>query len=332
MPKIEYSLSFENYLEMAKSPKTKPDLRLASFASFVGFAGIVSGYFILHRSAEGPFVPGGLLLFGGLLFTFLAMILGVFAKKKPASPDGSTSRREYELFHADKRTFEYDETGWRLSWYEGEDARSWDRIRQINNGQKLLVLGTVTTFYWLPNDALERDGHYDKIVGLAEGAISSHGKLFDVPMRPSALVYVVAVATNNWRRRTMTQLLTYTAAILGAYWALASSAVATSPQRYWALLFAPVGIFFLECMWYLSAYYKVDWSKGASDAEIMSDCIAYRSPKARWIAEYSRLEEVCEVPGAFLLYFSKDSYHLIPKRGFSPTQLAQFRNLIGAAR
>jgi hypothetical protein len=49
----------------------------------------------------------------------------------------------------------------------------------------------------------------------------------------------------------------------------------------------------------------------------------------RWIAEYRQLLELREIPGAFLLYFDRSSYHLIPKRGFSQKQVDQFRDIAG---
>jgi len=63
--------------------------------------------------------------------------------------------------------------------------------------------------------------------------------------------------------------------------------------------------------------------------EIMSDCILYKTLTTRWIAEYRQLLELREIPGAFLLYFDRSSYRLIPKRGFSQKQVDQFRDIAG---
>jgi YcxB-like protein len=76
-------------------------------------------------------------------------------------------------------------------------------------------------------------------------------------------------------------------------------------------------------------HYTEDWSKASQNVEIMSDCILYKTLTTRWIAEYRQLLELREIPGAFLLYFDRSSYHLIPKRGFSQKQVDQFRDIAG---
>jgi hypothetical protein len=73
------------------------------------------------------------------------MILGLLAKPKSSRPDPTVLRREYDLFHADRRAIEFDENGWRLFWYEGEDVRPWSCLRQVYDLDTLLLLGTGTT-------------------------------------------------------------------------------------------------------------------------------------------------------------------------------------------
>lgn len=42
--------------------------------------------------------------------------------------------------------------------------------------------------------------------------------------------------------------------------------------------------------------------------------------------------ELREIPGAFMLYFDLNSYYLIPKHGFSPEQIVQFRDVVSENR
>jgi YcxB-like protein len=97
------------------------------------------------------------------------------------------------------------------------------------------------------------------------------------------------------------------------------------------LAVVPVSLIFGEGFLYLRKYFNTDWSKAARNAEIMSDCIGYKTETDRWIAEYCRLKEMREIPGAFLLYFDQNSYHLLPKRGFSSAQIAQFRETVSSS-
>lgn len=331
MPKIEYTLSFENYLEMVRgSQKGGQDLRIGLASAIAGLCCLATGYFFLKMNVNGSFFPGGLLLMIGLLLTFLAMFFGVFAKPKSPPFDTTALRREYEVFHADHRSIDFDESGWRLSWYEGEDVRPWSCLRQIHDGETILMLATTTTGYWLPKDALQRVGQLDHLKTLAESYLTNRKKLFEVPMRSSAQVYLVAAMFHHWRRQMLTKLLTCAALTLVAYWVV-YAAPAQHARSLWGLAVVPVSLIFGEGLVYLRKYFNTDWSKTARNAEIMADCIGYNTKTDRWIAEYRRLQEVRELPGAFLLYFDRKSYHLLPKRGFSSAQIAQFKQTVSSA-
>lgn len=329
MPKIEYTLSFENYLEMMNGSRKKVQVSSIATASAIGgLCCFAAGYSFLKMNI-GSFFPGGLLLMIGLSLALLAMFIGLFARPKSPQLDSTALRREYDLFHADRRTIEFDETGWRLSWYEGHDVRPWSCLRHVHDGQTILVLTTATTPYWLPKQALHGVGQMDHLKTLAESCLLNRKKLFQIPMLPSALVYSGAALFHNWHRHLLTRLLSYAALTLIAYWVVyaAPAQKAGSP---WGLAVVPLCLIFGEELLYLRAYFKADWSKAAQNADIMSDCIGYKSKTDLWIAEYRRLKEVQEIPGAFLLYFDRNSYHLLPKRGFSSAQIAQFRKIVSS--
>lgn len=329
MPKIEYTLSFENYLEMMSGSRKKVQVSGIATASAVsGLCCFAAGYSLLRLNIRGgTFFPGGLLLMIGLVLTLLAMFIGLFATAKSPQLDSTALRREYDLFHADRRTIEFDETGWRLSWYEGHDVRPWSCLRHIHDGETILVLATGTTAYWLPKQALQSAGQMDRLKALAESYLVNRKKLFEVPMRPSALLYSAAAIVHNWHRQLSTRLLSYAALTLIAYW-IVYAAPAQKGGSLWALAVVPLCLIFGEALIYVRTYFKTDWSKAAQNAEIMSDCLGYSTKTDRWIAEYRRLKAVREIPGAFLLYFDRNSYHLLPKRSFSPTQIAQFRKIV----
>ena len=114
---------------------------------------------------------------------------------------------------------------------------------------------------------------------------------------------------------------------LVGYWIFSSVGDVPSTGL-WALAVVPLFLILCECLFYLVKYYKEDWSKASPNAEIMSDCIGYETKTVRWIVEYRQLMQLREIPGAFLLYFDLNSYHLIPKHGFSLEQIAQFRDVV----
>jgi hypothetical protein len=164
MPRIEYTLSFENYLEMMSVPRKKGEVsRIATAAAISGLCCLAAGFAFLKMYIQGSFFPGGLLLMICLLLTLLAMFFGLFAKPRSRQLDSTALRREYDLFHADRRTIEFDENGWRLSWYEGQDIRPWSCLRHVHDGETILALATVTTGYWVPKQALQCVGQLDQL-------------------------------------------------------------------------------------------------------------------------------------------------------------------------
>jgi len=329
MPRVEYTLSFENYLEMT-GPRTKvPRYRTALTCALVGFCGIVAGYGYLHIWPDTKTIIGGSLLGLGLLATFLALVLSFFAKPKFSRPDTSLLEREFVRSHADKRAIEFDENGWRLFWYEGEDVRPWSCVRAIHELKTLLVLSTETTPYWLPKAALEEQGQLANFKALAEAALKKHEVLFAVPMRPGVLVYVAAQLYHYWRLQLQSRVLWYSLATLFCYWIVASNSGAESHSD-WLVILLPVLFFICEILYYVRNYFFTNWSEASQDAEVMSDCVGYRTDTVRWIVGYRLLRKCRESPGAFLLYFEPSKFHLIPKRGFSKEQIAQFRKLISA--
>lgn len=328
MPRIEYTLSFENYLEMTSFRREKPKYRAAVISALLGFSFIALGYTYLQIWPDTRTLIGGMLLGSGLLATGFAMILAFFAKPKSSRPDIKVLRGEYQRFHSDKRAIEFDGMGWRLFWYEGEDVRPWSCVTAIHDQKTLLVLSTETTHYWLPKATLEQDGRLAEIRALAEAAVTNRELLFTVPMRPSAVVYVVSMFFHNWSHHFRTSLLSYGAATLLGYWLLFADWNSTPPSSPWLLALVPFFFIFCEGLYYLRNYFFADWSKSSQKVEIRSDCISYRTESVHWIAKYTRLEKLKETPWAFHLYFEPKTFHLIPKKGFSKEQIVQFRKLV----
>jgi hypothetical protein len=331
MQKIAYTLSFENYLEMTSSRREKKDFKFAAISAITGFVCIAVGYILLKFLPNASFFPGGLLLATGLLSTVLAMLLGFLAKPKSSRPDLPTLRREYDLYHSDPRSIEFDEHGWRVLWYEGEDVRPWSCLREIHDGKTLLILGTTTTHYWLPKTVLERDGQLQRLTNLAEASLANGDVLCSVHMRPSPLVHIAARIFHNWRRQPLPRILGLLMLALVFYWILSNPGDSLAIPL-WTVALVPFFVALCEAFFYLVSYYTYDWSKASPNVEIKSSGVAYRIKTVRWIAEYRWLLFYREIPGAFMLYFESGSFHLIPKRDMSPQQIGQFRQLIGMLR
>lgn len=329
MPRVDYQLSFENYLEMNANRRDVPSYGVALTAALLGLALILGGYFYLRVPPpdEWSFV-GGILLASGLLSEFVAMILGLMASRKSSKPSLKTLRREYELYAADKRSIEFDENGWRVTWYEGDDIRPWTSLRAVHDLKTLIVLGTVGTHYWLPKAAVENNGHLAQLKSLAATSLESRKSLFAVPVKPSAFVYVLANVLHTWRRNLWRNLLITAAFGLVFYWTWLSDWTRFSPHPVWFLVFVPVFLLLCESLSYLRSFYFAKWTESAREAQIMEDCIGYKTPTTIWVHEFRTLIEWREIPGVFMLYFQPNQFHFIPKKGFSVSQIEQFRKIL----
>jgi hypothetical protein len=328
MPRVEYTLSFENYLEMTQGRREAPRMRAAVFSAATGFGLLVLGYGWLRVMPEGWSIFGGIFLGFGLLATILAALLGFLTKPRHVRPDTATLRREHLQYHSDRRAIEFDENGWRLFWYEGEDVRPWSCLRAIYDQKTLLTLATETTYYWLPKPDLDRENQLEHLKSVAQATLDKHQKLFSVPLRPSLPVYVVAWTAHNWRRQYQGMLLGCAVLTLFFYWIFFANASQDSSHSLWLLIFAPLMVLAFEGLWYVRNFYFAKWAEAPRDVDIMSDCVAYRGPAAQHIALYRRLVGFQEFPWGFHLYYDAKYFHLIPQKRFSPEQLVQFRKLI----
>ena len=330
MPRVEYTLSFENYLEMTQGRRKAARIRAPVIFVATGFCLLFAGYGWLRVMPESWSVLGGILLGFGLLATVLALLLGLLIKPKDARPDTATLRTEYHQYNADRRAIEFDETGWRLFWYEGQDSRPWSCLRAVYDQKTLLILATETTHYWLPKADLQRENQLDNLKSLAQNALDQHQKLFSVPHRPSLLVYVASRAVHNWSRQYKAMLLGCAALTLFFYWAYFANDNGESTNSPWLLALAPLLVLFFEALGYVRNFYFSNWAEAARDIDITSDGLTYRSPSVQWLVLYRRRTSFHEFPWGFHLYFDANTLYLIPKTHFSPDQLVQFRRLISA--
>jgi len=289
---------------------------------------MLSGALWLHFSPGRESFAGGVLLAGGLLAVICSLLVAAFARPRPASADKAGVRDQYVRYFSDPRALEYDGEGWKVYWYGGEDTRPWTTLRAIHDMKTLLVLSTETTPYWLPKDALEREGHLDSLRSLAKAALNKRELLFTVPALASAPVYACAMLAHNLRLSVRTRLLAYVVVVMFVYFFGFSRPDSPQAGPIWLLLLVPAILLFAEFLYYVQRYYQGYKRKASLMAAVMTNCIGYENDTVRWITEYRCFTEIREIPGAFLLYVNPQTFHLIPKKGFSAGQIQQFRELL----
>lgn len=329
MPRINYQLSFENYQEITANRQTAPSYTVALWIALLGLMLILAGYFYLRvPPPDNRALPGLILLGSGLLAEFLATLLALFMKPKRKAKFSETAlRREFNQYAADARYIEYDETGFRIKWFDGEDFRPWSVVHGLHDMKTLLVISATSTHYWLPKAALESENHLEQIKALASVSLNQ-GLLFRVPIKPNAFVYVLASMFDHWRRQLQTRILVYLAVTVALYWGLCADWGYGQHQSALDLFLVPIILPLCQALYFLRKYFSARWAESASEAEIMKDRVTYQTPETRVAFEYRLLHEWREIPGTFMLYFSATQFHFIPKYGFAPSQIKQFRMLL----
>ena len=160
----------------------------------------------------------------------------------------------------------------------------------------MLTAGAI--YYWFPKKALRETGQLDPLKAIAESALAKRQLLFEIALRPSALVYVAGRMYHGWRRLALPRILCLSVLVLICYWGLLDQGETLSAKA-WGLAGVPLLLTLWEGLFYLASYYKEDWPAHSTNAEIMSDCTAFRSNKVRWIMEHRQLMNLREIPGHF---------------------------------
>jgi len=230
-------------------------------------------------------------------------------------------------FFSDRRSFEFDEIGWKYKSERGEDVRRWSELTSLRDSSGVMVLGTSGSVYLLPKSAFTAED-LERIKDLSNRALDAPGALFKASISSSAIDYMLSMASYNWRANWRTALLSYAAALV-------LLVAVTYPSAEYSLIDHPVvmvfvlGLCFLgECVYYLYLYHQGFRKDAPTVAAVMVDRIEFWASTRRWIVKYQWLSEVRETGSSFHLYFRPTSFYLIPKKKLDRDQLTRFRDLL----
>lgn len=327
--KIEFNLTFEDYLEWQGARLHPKKSKAAMIVALAGFLFLGLGYAILRSSPQSnDFFPGGFFIMFGLFISVGAIPVGILsARHKPERARAELSG-EFERFFTDRRALEADETGWRFTYGTAVNARLWDDLTIMRDAARTLILADTFVWYSLPKSAFKKEDLED-FKGLCERAISSTGKLCTVSVISTKLGYASAMTVHNWHRRRWTMLGLYGLAFMGLFfiglviWDAAPPWIAT-----------PAVALLLGVLWSMqNIYYRRDFDDDYAGhsfhyADILKDAICFRTATVFSKAKYRRLLRILETKHSFLLYLTADYFYIVPKLGFSAEHLSQFRELL----
>jgi hypothetical protein len=325
--KTEFVLSSDNYVELGEERLRTPSRSFATIAAFSGLGLILLGYCLLHFWPDRDPRAGLLALFGGLFLTLSAAVLAFFPRQVRSEKAEALLRSEHERFFSDRRSFEFDDTGWKYESGRGEDVRKWSELTGLRDSPTVIVLSTSGSVYIVPKSALKPED-LEKTKDLSGKALDAPGAFFQVSVAASAQEYVLAMLSYNWRRNWKAALLWYAVA-------LTLLVAITYPSADHSLINHPRIIFFVfavcflgECFYYIYLYYQTFQKNAPTAAAVMVDRVGFWARNQRWIVKYQWLTEIRETRLSFHIYYLPTSFYLIPKKGFDRDQLTRLRELL----
>jgi hypothetical protein len=324
--KAEFVLTVDNYFEVAENRLETQSRTLATTVAFSGLGIFLLGYSLLHFWPDWDSRVGLISLMSGLLLAFAAAVMAFFPRRVKTKKSEALLRSEHERFFSDRRTFEFDEIGWRYGSERGEDARKWSELTGLRDSSNMMVLGTSGSAYLLPKSAFTAE-ELERIKDLSGKALDA-GTLFKVNVFSSAPDYVFSMISHSWRTRWKTALLSYSAALVVLIAITYPSAKYSVTNHPIVVVFVFAVCFLGECLYYLYLYYQGFRKHAPTTAAITADRVGFWGPRARWVVKYQWFSEIRETRSLFHLYFRPESFYIVPKKGFNQDQLARFRELL----
>lgn len=336
--KVEFQLTFEDYCAASGGPLATRGPDISTIVALVGFLSLAYGYFDL-RSAPQSAPPASFVALGlGILLPVLSVLAWIWRRSTPSKRKVEAARRSlYERYDSGQRSFTADDLTWTFAIGSHVFQRSWADLTGAQDKNQRLIFSDVYDSHVLPKAALTADqqSFLDEQIQLA---LVPKEKLWSVAMIPSANEYAAAMAVHNWKSRTWRMLTAY-----GLGLAVVSF-VAIVVGDAWVGAGPPALTLFLICMPFveLRHYRKLFdayLDRSFQSVDILNDRMCFntgglhnhtemRMIKYHWVAM------VRETRRVFLVYTRPGLFFLIPKAGFKPVQVEEFRRLLrmGLAR
>lgn len=329
--KVDFVLTAEDFLEWQDLRPSQPRVPISLL---LGFLLTASGYLLIRWHPDGGAFPGGVALFLGLFVAIPAApieyLLAFLLRRSRAKKKQSSLRSVLERFYAQPRSFEADESGWRIRVGSSEHRHPWADLYWMMDGSRILTLADSFTSYPLPKSAF-RGNDLESLRKVCQQALVPASPLFSVSMTPAPRDYSSAMAAHNWHQRPATMLARYAVALVCASSVALVAADAWPPLGLLSLLLIALLMSVAERKYYQWRFRDYQ-QRAFQTASIWKDSICFDTGTLRATTEIRRIKyrwilEVRETKHSLMLYVNPSVFYLIPKESLQPTELAQLRQL-----
>jgi hypothetical protein len=331
--KIDFALEFDHYLEYHSYRLRKRESKGPGIIAFVGFGLLALGYILLKHGCEG--VICGIVLFAGLAATAasvpVAMAASLLRRKDLKRREGML-RTEFDRLHGGPREFEADESGWRFSFKQAQNIRTWDGLSWFRDERQTFIVADEHVVYMLPKSALKPE-ELEQLRDLCLRALASPAEIFSVPLDTTVSDVLSAAFAHNWRKRLSAMLTVYGVGLasMAFLWLVVTDA--------WPFLRFPSAIFLLlllpciEGLYYVWQFQTGTWRARFQTASILPDALRLRNGSLQTTTGMfkltrSRVLEVQETGRVFVIYGISDLFYMLPKSGIQPDKMDEIRKLL----
>jgi hypothetical protein len=324
MPKVEFTLSFEDYLDYYGRGIPRRKTKIAGSVAVTGIAIALVGFLSAIESSDSVLPNGALAISGGICMALMSIPLWFVVERRSPEKIKSEHRRSYESLFSAPRVLEFNTEGWSYSYGAAKNSLPWSDLTSVADLGRVLVLADRYVQYLLPVSAFSNETLKD-LTEHCERALNWQPSEFTVPIRVNALAYIRARVAYRWRRATAQMVSLY---FLGLVMASIIAAIFAAPISLTAWPIAAVLILFMPLSEILVDAakirpYRANYS--FDSAAISSSSICFRDSKRLWNLPIKWLASWQETSGEFRLYVTDDQFYIFSKKRLSQKQSLQLR-------
>jgi len=336
--KIEFNLTFEDYLEWRNPNLTRKPSNAGIIVALVGFLSLGLGYAVLRSAPErSDFFPGGVLLIGGLVTTLAAIPVGLLTGRPKPEKTRADLLAEFARLYGDRRSLEADETGWAFSYGTAVNKRDWTGLASIREAQRTLILTDLFAWYVLPKSVFSKE-QLQEFKRLCEQALIPPEKLWSVSMVSTRADYARALVAHNWRKAPGTVLGLYVLGFISVLFIGFILADTSLLLGVFAVTLLALLVGAAQQLYYRRKFDQHYSSHSFQNADILKDAICFRASFGLSVIRASEIKKIAyrwisdihETKRSFMLYVAPKVFYIVPKAGFTSDQLDQFREFLRA--
>lgn len=325
---VEYSVLWEEYLELCKPYFLRPDWASSIAGVLIAIALVIVAIAVDWAGRRNGPTPAVMLVLIAIALIGTALwaptagtLISRWRYKKKC-------RSAYEEHFGEKQQhFVFDDEKWVNRTRPDDGEVLWGDTTSSAEYEHVILVQSAKSFALLPKRALSAET-LNQLRHLAFGTFNAPMK-FRVGLRE----YLQTEIRSLWRRRTSGMVLAHGAGVLVSAAMVGSLRTHHHPDdAFWGvLLSASLLLITLSTQFlYFLAKYATDWSRVhvAWEMECSDRGAHVRTGTTEYFSSWSVFPKVEETRRAFLLYSDADRYYILPMSSLTPEQQNELRKVL----